>query len=135
MKTVVFLLCFGSVWVVAADAQVQSDFSARQGIPITSVERREIFLEMRPHEPVIALGKSDIVIGGPLVAGLRKLPPQDGLSRGQKFLRLPIIRLFVPGPMEQPPGGTGRYFAWKSEQCALAWPQAANRPAIFKGPR
>src|SRR4051812_12387282 len=116
MKTMISLLCFVSAATAfAADSPGKSDFSAREGIPMTQAERRDNFLEMRHHEPVITFGKSDIVLSGPLVAGLRKLPHEEGLSRGQKFLRLPIVRLFVPGPMERPPGGTGKYFAWRNE--------------------
>ena len=132
MKTIVFLFCFGSVLAFAADAWAQSDFSARQGIPMTEAERQRLFLEARRESPVITFGKSDFVIGGPLVAGLRKLPPQENLSRGQKFLRLPIIRLFVPGPMERP-SGTGRYFAWKNEDNPLPWPATASRPVAARG--
>jgi hypothetical protein len=128
MKTMVFLLCFVSTMVFA-----QSDFSARQGIPMTQAERQKEYLEARHDAPVITFGKSDIVLSGPLVAGLRKLPPQEGLSRGQKFLRLPIVRLFVPGPMEKPPGGTGKYFAWRNENSALPWPAAASRPVGARG--
>jgi hypothetical protein len=135
MKTTIFLLCFVSTMTAwAGDPPAQFSSSVRPGIPITQAERRVDFLFAKRDAPVIVLGKSDFVIGGPLIAGLRKLPPREDLSRGQKFLRLPIIRLLVPGPMENPPGGTGKYFAWRSEECSLSWPQAANRPAILKGP-
>ena len=61
--------------------------------------------------PDLKIGKSDYVIGGPLIDGLRRRRPAPDLSRGQRFLRLPIVRLFVPQPMPSPPGG-GRYFLW-----------------------
>jgi hypothetical protein len=137
MKTTVYLLCFVSALTAfGADPATQAQFNATvlKGIPLTEAERQKEFIEARREPPVIALGKSDFVISGPLVAGFRKLPARQDLTRTQRFLRLPVIRLFVPGPMENPPGGTGKYFAWRSEQCAMAWPQAANRPPIEKGP-
>ena len=100
---------------------------------MTRAERQNEFLEARRDAPVITFGKSDIVLSGPLVAGLRKLPHEEGLSRAQKFLRLPVIRLFVPGPMEKPPGGTGKYFAWRNENSPLPWPVAASRPVGARG--
>ena len=137
MKTTVFLLFLASaLTALGADTNAQTNFNAtaRKGIPLTEAERQKEFLEAKRDAPVVALGKSDFVISGPLVAGFRKLPPAPDLTRAQRFLRLPVIRLFVPGPMERPPGGTGKYFAWRSEQCAMAWPEAANRPPIEKGP-
>ena len=135
MKTTIFLLCFVSALTAwAGDPPAQFSTNVRPGIPITPTERQLDFLFARRDPSVIVLGKSDFVLGGPLIAGLRKLPPREDLSRGQKFLRLPIIRLLVPGPMENPPGGTGKYFSWRSEECSLAWPQAANRPPIQQGP-
>jgi len=137
MKTTVFLFFFVSAFTaLAADPAAQAQFNATvlKGIPLTEAERQKEFIEARRDAPVIALGKSDFVLSGPLVAGFRKLPPQPDLTRAQKFLRLPLIRLIVPGPMENPPGGTGKYFTWRSEQCAMAWPQAADRPPITKGP-
>jgi hypothetical protein len=135
MKTEVFLLCFVSaLTAVAGDPPSQFNATMSKAMPLTEAERQQNFLNAKRDAPVITLGKSDFVLGGPLVEGLRPLPHQDDLSRGQKFLRLPIIRLFVPGPMENPPGGTGKYFAWRNEQCAQAWPQAASRPPISKGP-
>lgn len=85
----------------------------------------------KPAVPVIILGR-DFVLNSPIIEGLRRLPPAENLTRAQRFLRLPVIRLFVPKPMPKPPGGTGRYFAWHN--CSLAWTDAASRPAIWKGP-
>lgn len=130
MKTTVFLLCFASALTAFADnppAQFNSTV-VRPGIPITQAERQFDFLFAKRDAPVIALGKSDYVISGPLVTGLRKLPREDNLGLGRKFLRLPIIRLFVPGPMERPPGGTGKYFAWRNVDSPLPWTAAASRP-------
>ena len=130
MKTTVFLLSFVSALAAfAADPPAQFSANiARPGIPISSAERQMDFISAKRDAPVIALGKSDYVLGGPLVAGLRKLPPREDLTRVQRFLRLPIIRLVVPGPMERPPGGTGKYFAWRNDNSALPWAAAANMP-------
>jgi hypothetical protein len=135
MKTILFLLCFASA-LTAFTAETNSQFKATtlKPIPLTKAERQQEFINAKRDHAVIALGKSDFVISGPLVQGFRRLPPEENLSRGRKFLRLPVIRLLVPGPMENPPGGTGKYFAWKSEQCSLPWVGAANRPPIEKGP-
>jgi hypothetical protein len=134
MKTMVFLFCFVPAAVVfAADPPTPSNFSVRQAIPLTQAERQREFIESKHTAPVITFGKSDIVLGGPLVAGLRKLPPQENLTLAKKFLRLPVIRLLVPGPMERPPGGTGKYFAWRNDNCDLPWVVAASRPVAARG--
>jgi len=101
---------------------------------MTSAERQMEFIETRNDAPVISLWRSDYVVGGPLVVGLRKMPPtEEHLSLGRKVLRLPLIRLLVPGPMEKPPGGTGKYFAWRNDDCPLPWPVAASRPVVARG--
>lgn len=87
----------------------------------------------KPSSPLVALGKSDFVITGPLVEGLRPLRTSEHLNVAQKFLRLPIIRLFVPGPMESPPG-TGKYFAWRASDNDEPWEVRCSRPDIVKGP-
>jgi len=71
----------------------------------------ERVLQLSKELPDAKLGRSDFVIRGPLVDGLRRLRSTPDLSRGQRFLRLPIVRLLVPRPMPSPPGG-GRYFLW-----------------------
>jgi len=129
MRTTVFLLCFVAAFTAAAgEPPAQFSSSVRPGIPITEGERQVDFIFAKRAAPVIALGKSDFVLSGPLVAGFRRLPPQENLTRAQRFLRLPIIRLFVPGPMERPPGGTGKYFAWRNDDSDLPWTLAASRP-------
>jgi len=117
----------------AADFPSQFDVDMQRAFPLDRAERMENFISVRRDSPVIALGKSDFVFSGPLVQGFRRLPRVENLNRFQRFLRLPGIRLFVPGPMEQPPE-TGRYFAWRSEDCALPWTLAASRPGLMKGP-
>jgi hypothetical protein len=134
MKTKVFLLCFVSALTAfAADPPSLFTATMSKSMPLTEAERQKNFLEARRDHPVIALGKSDFVLSGPLVAGLRKLPPRENLTRTQRFLRLPVIRLFVPGPMENPPGGTGKYFAWRTSECSLPWTEAASRPPLARG--
>jgi len=135
MKTTVFLLCFvPALAAFAGDPPTQFNATARPGIPMTSAERQLEFIEPKPGASVISLWKSDYVISGPLVMGLRKSPPsEEHLSLGRKVLRLPIVRLLVPGPMEKPPGGTGKYFAWRNENCDLPWPVAASRPVAARG--
>jgi hypothetical protein len=134
MNAKLFLLCFVSAATAfAADPPTQFNstvlpplptyFSSRWGGPLT--KKRDL--------PIIQLGRSDFVFSGPLVQGFRRLPHVDGLSRGQRFLRLPLIRLFVPQPMESPPEG-GKYFAWRNNECSLPWSMAASRSPIQKGP-
>jgi len=133
MKTTVFLLCFVSALTAwAGDPPARFNTNVRPGIPITPAERQLDFLFAKRDAPVIVLGKSDFVIGGPLIAGLRPMPHEQNLSVGRKFLRLPVIRLFVPGPMERPPG-TGKYFAWRNDDSAMSWTVAASRPVVQKG--
>ncbi len=72
-----------------------------------------ILQEPRPI-PELRLGKSGFVIGGPLIETFRGRRLPTDASRGRKFLALPVVNLFVPQRMPQPPGGTGRYFAWRN---------------------
>lgn len=74
---------------------------------------RDLFTEKR-DEPTITIGRSDVVIRGPLAETFRR--PRSGwsdLSVGQKILSLPIINLFVPMKMPSPPDTGGKYFAWR----------------------
>jgi hypothetical protein len=129
------LVCFFSACTAfAADPLTPpSQYHATkiQPLPFSDPARWSNLLTEKHESALITLGKSDFAISGPLVEGFRRLPPEQNLSLGRKFLRLPVIRLFVPGPMERPPGGTGRYFAWRNSD--LAWPDAASRPPIMKG--
>ena len=128
MKTTIFLFCFVSAWTAfAGEPPAQFSSSAQPTIPITPAERQMDLLFTKRSAPAIRFGKSDFVMSGPIVAGLRKLPHEENLSLGRKFLRLPIIRLMVPGPMERPPG-TGKYFAWRNDDSPLPWAVAASRP-------
>lgn len=135
MNAKLFLLCFASALTAAsADPPAQFNSTVRTPLQITESERLQSLLAPRRDIPVIAIGRSDFVFSGPLVQGFRRLPHQDNLSRGQKFLRLPLIRLFVPGPMERPPETGGKYFAWRNDGCSVPWILAASRPTIAKGP-
>ncbi|HWD92300.1 MAG TPA: hypothetical protein VG938_08125 [Verrucomicrobiae bacterium] len=135
MNTKLFLLCFASAaaTALAADSPTNNFTSTRSPIPITESMRLENLLTPRLDLPVIPLGKSDFVLSGPLAYGFRRLPPVENLSRGQKFLRLPLIRLFVPKPMPWPNEG-GKYFAWRNTDNSLPWELASSRPGIQKGP-
>jgi hypothetical protein len=134
MNAKVFLLCFGSALMAyAADPPVQFNSTVLKPLPHSESERWQNFITPRKDVSAIAIGRSDFVFSGPLVLGFRRLPHEENLSRTRRFLRLPVIRLFVPGPMERPPEGGPKYFTWHSEQCSLAWPQAASRPGISKG--
>jgi hypothetical protein len=132
MNAKLFLLCFVSAATAsAADPPAQFNSTVLRPIPITESMRLQNFLTQKPDISVITLGRSDFVLSGPLIEGFRRLPPADNLSRGQKFLRLPVIRLFVPKPMPWPDDG-GKYFAWRNN--SLPWVLASSRPAIQKGP-
>src|SRR5882724_1470084 len=135
MNAKLFLLCFVSAWTAsAADPPAQLNSTLRTPIQITESERFQALIAHTKANPsAIAIGRSDFVFSGPLVYGFRKLPHQENLTKAQKFLRLPVIRLFVPGPMPRPPETGGRYFAWRSES-DLAWTTAASRPGIIRGP-
>lgn len=102
-------------------------------IPLIEMSHFNNVVTKKPVSPLVTLGKSDFVITGPLVEGLRPLQTSEHLNVAQKFLRLPIIRLFVPGPMESPPG-TGKYFAWRNSDDDEPWEVRSSRPGIVKGP-
>jgi len=137
MNAKLFLLCFVSALpAYAADPPSQLDSTLRSPIQVTESERFQALIAHAKQNPsAISIGRSDFVFSGPLVYGFRRLPHEENLTRTQKFLRLPVIRLFVPGPMERPPETGGRYFAWKSDESRiLAWTTAASRPGIIRGP-
>lgn len=64
------------------------------------------------HMPDLKLGKSGYTVNGPLADGLRRRRSSPDLSLGKRILRLPVIRLFVPGMPDMPPAGGGKYFLW-----------------------
>src|SRR5690348_8967283 len=57
-----------------------------------SLNQKSDLLNPKPAVPVLILGR-DFVLNSPLIEGFRPLPPGEHLSRGQRFLRLPLIRL------------------------------------------
>ena len=63
------------------------------------------------------IGESDYVFTSPILEGLlpRRLP--EDASLGEKILGLPVVRMFRPLPMPEPPGG-GKYFKWGSRDRA-----------------
>jgi hypothetical protein len=137
MKTKIFLLCFASALTAhAGDTNSQFSASMRTPIEVRESERFQALIAHAKSNPsAIAIGRSDFVLSGPLVYGFRKLPPEENLTHFQKFLRLPVIRLVVPGPMPRPPESGGKYFAWRSEESQiLAWTSAASRPGTIRGP-
>jgi hypothetical protein len=136
MKTKLFLLCFASVLTTyAADPPTQLNSTLRSSIQVSQSERiQALLVHSKTTVSPLTIGRSDIVLSGPLVYGFRRLPHEENLTRFQKILRLPVIRLVVPGPMERPPEGGPKYFAWKSEESSLAWTKAASRPEVVKGP-
>ena len=83
-------------------------------------------LREKPEPSSIQIGKSDYAITGPLVEGLRRKKASPDLSRGERFLRLPVVRLFVPLPTPPPPGG-GKYFRWG--QTDRSWVHVASGAA------
>ncbi len=93
-----------SSYSVSGSAKAQSQWN-------TDPRYWEKVLHESKEFPDVKLGKSDFTVGGPLVDGLRRRKSSPDLSLGKRFLRLPIVRLFVPQPMPSPPGG-GRYFVW-----------------------
>jgi hypothetical protein len=73
----------------------------------------------------ITLGKSDFVMGGALVDTFRPPPRSSGeRTLAHKILSLPILNMFVPGPMPKP-GRGGQYFAWGERD--TPWSAVAER--------
>jgi len=136
MNAKLFLLCVATTVTAYAGDPPSAQFksSALKPIPLDPTARFQNFLTQKDSPSVIALGRSDFVFSGPLVTGFRRLPHEDHLNIGQKFLRLPVIRLFVPGPMPMPPEGGPKYFAWRSEEGTQPWTVAASRRDIRRGP-
>src|ERR1043165_5368965 len=122
MKTKLFLLCFVSALTAhAGDTNTQFSSSMRTPIQVSESERFQAMIQHAKSNPsAIAIGRSDFVLSGSLVYGFRRLPPEEDLTHFQKILRLPLIRLVVPGPMERPPETGPKYFAWKSDQSSSA---------------
>ena len=71
----------------------------------------ERVLGQKRDAPELRIGKSGFVMSGPLLEGVRRQRSSGDRSVGKRLLGLPIVRLFVPGPMPSPPGG-GQYLRW-----------------------
>lgn len=131
MKAKLVLLCLAcATGAFAGDPS--TEYSATVLRHVRESMRFENLITPRRDLPVIQLGRSDYVFSGPLAEGFRPLPHQENLSRGQRFLRLPLVRLLVPKPMPWPDDDNQRYFAWRS--CSQPWAVAASRPDVGKGP-
>ena len=135
MHAKLFLLCFVSAATAYAGDSPSTQFKSSTTTPNSFDQSAQFqgFLTQKSEPSVLVIGRSDFTLQGPLVYGFRRLPHEDNLGLGQKFLRLPVIRLFVPGPMPIPPEGGPKYFAWKSEQYAHAWPVSASHQSIVRG--
>jgi hypothetical protein len=66
-------------------------------------------------------------MSGALVETFRAAPrPAGERTLAQKFLGLPIVNMFVPGPMPKTSPG-GKYFAWGQRE--ESWSVVSARPA------
>ncbi|MBC8096090.1 MAG: hypothetical protein H7Y43_09780 [Akkermansiaceae bacterium] len=119
MKTKSLLIALLTLTAAPAFAQdARSAFSASStsldSIPWdVSQSHWDRISQQRSSIPELHLGKSDFVIGGPLVESFRRKRLPSDASLGRKFLALPVVSSFVPQKMASPPGGTGSYFAWR----------------------
>lgn len=68
-------------------------------------------LQVKSNSPPLRIGKSDLIVSGPLIEGLRRSRPGGERSLGRRILDLLIIRLAVPRPLPSTPTG-GKYFCW-----------------------
>ncbi len=118
------LLLSTSLAALAAIAQAQ-DSQPKSGVTVSATTRTEWntnpaywerILIPKTDSPELRIGKSDWVVKGPLLEGIRR-PRSTGERRpsertaGRRLLSLPIVRLLVPQPIAAPPGG-GRYLLW-----------------------
>ena len=103
----------------AAVAQAE-DSSPKSGVATTANARTDwntspahwerVLIEKRESQG-LRIGKSGWALKGPIPEGIRRQRSTSDQSAGQRLLGLPIVRLFVPQPMDSPPGG-GKYFRW-----------------------
>jgi len=102
----------------------QFDVSVRKNFIEQGDQKWAVSLGQKPSG--ISLGKSDFILSGPLVDTFRLAPrSREDRTLGQKILDLPIISLFVPGPMPKPTR-QGKYFPWSQRD--LPWSVQADRP-------
>jgi hypothetical protein len=118
----VFVSCL--LTLKAQERPAQFDAS-KTTLPEWKTLRIEELMEPRPTR--LTLGKSDFVMSGALVETFRATPrPAGERTLAQKFLSLPIVNMFVPGPMPKA-GSGGKYFAWGERE--ESWSVVSARPA------
>ena len=118
----VFSSCL--LMVEAQERPAQFDAS-KTTLPEWKTVKMEELMEPRPTR--LTLGKSDFVMSGALVETFRATPRSPGdRTLAQKFLGLPIVNMFVPGPMPKT-GRGGKYFAWGDRE--ESWSVVSARPA------
>jgi hypothetical protein len=114
----IFLVVCG--WALAASAQQSqpSDFETSRS---TEAPRKkhigwddpEWWEAMRKKPEGMPLGKTDIVVTGPIADTFRRRPRKfSELTFEQKLNSIPIVNLFIPQPMHVAPRDRGKYFAW-----------------------
>jgi hypothetical protein len=120
----------------AQDSPVKNDLSAP--VDISKMRHWDNLLTAHPEAPTPppTVGKSDYVFHAPLLEGL--VPHRSTATGfGSKFLGFPIIRMLVPQRIAPPPGGTGRYFAWRDSTepwSATAFRVGAGTPGGIDNP-
>jgi len=125
------IICF--VVLLSLDLALDAEEPLMQ-LDIVSPRKRFEWVNPKPSDdPLgqksvgIRLGKSDYIARGPLIDTFRLAPPRDSGERSlaRKILNLPIVNIFVPGPMPKPTR-TGKYFAWGEHD--TPWPVLTDRP-------
>ena len=113
------LLLPATLLALATLAQAE-DSQTKTGVSTSATPRTEWNTDPAYWERVLVqknesqglrLGKSGWVAKGPVVDGLRRRRSMSDRSAGERFLGLPVVRLFVPQPAPLPPSG-GKYFSW-----------------------
>ena len=119
-------LVFSSCLLTLGAQERPAQFDAsKTALPQWNSLKIEELMEPRPTR--LTLGKSDFVMGGALVETFRATPrPAGERTLAQKFLGLPIVNMFVPGPMPKT-GQGGKYFAWGQRE--ESWSVVSARPA------
>ena len=117
----IFPVLFGlAIASASAQAPASNYDSSRYGLGPgqwnTSRSYWDRILSEKEFVPEMRLGRSDFVVSGPLIQGLRRQRISSDASLGRKILALPVVNWFVPQRMPSPPGGTGGYFAWNESR-------------------
>ena len=73
------------------------------------------FVNGGSRTPPLRLGRSDLVLGGPLIDTFRQGRNSADRSLGQKILSFPVVNLVVPQRMPSPPDNGVGYLAWRGE--------------------